>query len=83
MGLEVFYYKKCFKFSDRFRLPHFPLLTFPDFSCSERSLSLETDVDLEEKLINSNSVILKSTVVASGGIGAVIDIESFNNLEKL
>ena len=57
--------------------------TFPDFSCSGNSLGVEAGVDLEEKLINSNSVVLKSTVEASGGIGAVIDIERSSELEKL
>ena len=55
--------------------------TFPSFSCSESSLGLETGVDLEEKLVNSNSMVLKSTVEASDGIGAVI--ERFSDLEKL
>ena len=57
--------------------------TFPDFSFSESSLVLEAGVDLEEKLVNSNSVVLQSTVEASGGIGIVTDIERFSDLERL
>ena len=45
--------------------------TFPDFSYSGNSLGLEAGVDLEEKLVNSNSVVLRSTTEASIGIGAV------------
>ena len=57
--------------------------TFPDFSCCGSSLVLKADVDLVEKLVNNNSVVLQSTVGASGGIGIVIDIERFNDLERL
>ena len=45
--------------------------TFSDFSSSGSSLVLEPGVDLEENLVNSNSVVLQSTVEASGGIGIV------------
>ena len=58
-------------------------VTFPNFSCSGNSLDLEGSVGLEEKLVNDNNVVLKSTVEASGGTGAMIDIERFSNLEKL
>ena len=57
--------------------------TFPDFSSSGSSLILEAGVDLEEKLVNSNSVVLQSTVEASGGIGIVTHIELFSDLERL
>ena len=57
--------------------------TFPDFSCCGSSLVLKAGVDLVEKLVNNNSVVLQSTVGASGGIGIVIDIERFNDLERL
>ena len=57
--------------------------TFPSFSSSGSLLVLEDGVDLEEKLVNSNSVVLKSTVEAFGGIGVVIDIEPFSDLEKI
>ena len=57
--------------------------TFPNFSCSGISLVLEAGVDLEGKLVNSNSVVLQSTVEASGGIGIVTDIERFSDLETL
>ena len=40
--------------------------TFLEFS-SGSSLVLEAGVDLKEKLVNSNSVILKSTVETSSG----------------
>ena len=56
--------------------------TFPDFSCSGSSLVLEAGVDLEEKSVSSYSVVLQSTVEASGGIGIVIDIERFSDLER-
>ena len=57
--------------------------TFSDFSFSESSLVLEAGVDLEEKLVNSNSVVSQITVEASGGIGIVTDIERFSDLERL
>ena len=57
--------------------------TFANFSCSGSSLVLETGVNLEVKLVNSNSVVFQSTVEASGGIGIVIDIERVSNLERL
>ena len=57
--------------------------TSNDFSCSGSSLVLEAGVDLEEKWVNNNSVVLQSTVGASGGIGIVIDIERFSDLERL
>ena len=53
--------------------------TFPDFSCSGSSLVLESGVDLEEKLVNSDSVVLQSTVESSDGIV----IERFGDLERL
>ena len=34
-------------------------------------------------MLNSNSVVLQSTVEASGGIGIVTDIEHFSGLERL
>ena len=40
-------------------------------------------VDLEEKSVNNKGVALQSTVEASGGIGIVIDIERFSDLERL
>ena len=43
--------------------------TFPDFSCTGSLLVLEAGIDLEEKLVNSNSVVFESPVKASGGIG--------------
>ena len=55
--------------------------TFPDFSCSGSLLVLESGVDLEEKLVNSDSIVLQSTVEASGGISIVI--ERFGDLERL
>ena len=55
--------------------------TFPDFSCSGSSLVLEAGVDLEEKSVNNNSVVLQSTVGGSGGIGIVIS--DFSDLERL
>ena len=57
--------------------------TFPDFSSSGRSLVLEAGVDLEEKLVNKDSVVLQSTVEVSGSIGIVTDIERFSDLERL
>ena len=57
--------------------------SFPDFSCSGSSLVLEVGVDLEEKLVYSNSVVFQSTVEASGSTGNVIDIERFRDLERL
>ena len=57
--------------------------TFPDFSSSGSSLVLEAGVGFEEELVNSNSVVLQSTVEASGGIGIVTDIERFSDLERL
>ena len=56
---------------------------FLDFICSRSSLVLEAGVDLEEKSVNNNRVVLQSTVEASGGIGFVIDIERFSDLERL
>ena len=56
---------------------------FPDFSCSRSSLVLKAGVDLEEKLVKSDSMVLQSTVEASGGIDIVIDIERFSDLERL
>ena len=53
--------------------------TFPDFSCSGSSLVLESGVDLEKKLVNSDSVVLQSTVESSDGIV----IERFGDLERL
>ena len=44
---------------------------------------LEAAVDLEEKLVNSNSVVLQSNVEASGGIGIMIYIERFSDVERL
>ena len=57
--------------------------TLPDFSCSGSLLVLEASVDLEEKSVNSNSVISQSTVKVSGGIGIVSDIKRFRDLERL
>ena len=57
--------------------------TFPDFCCSGSSLGSEVGVDLEKKLVNGNSVVFKSTVVASSVIDAVIDIKRFSDLERL
>ena len=57
--------------------------TFSDFSFSESSLVLEAGVDLEGKLVNSNSVVSQITVEASGGLGIVTDIEHFSDLERL
>ena len=57
--------------------------TFSDFSSSGSSLVLEAGIGLKERLINSNSVVLQSTVEASGGIGIVTDIERFSDLERL
>ena len=57
--------------------------TCPNFSCSGSSLILEVDVDLEKKLVESNSVVLQSTAEASGSIGIVIDIERFSDLGRL
>ena len=42
-------------------------------------LVLKAGVDLEEKLININSVVLQSAEEASGGIGIVINIERFGD----
>ena len=58
-------------------------VTFPNFSCSGSSLDLEAGVDLEEKLVNSDSVVLKSTVEAFSGIGAMTDIDRFSDMKKL
>ena len=57
--------------------------TFPHFSCSRSLLVLKACVDLEEKLVNSNRVVLQNMMEASGGIGIVIDIERFSDLERL
>ena len=57
--------------------------TFSDFSSSGSSLVLEAGIGLKERLINSNSVVLQSTVEASGGIGIVTHIELFSDLERL
>ena len=57
--------------------------TCPNFSCSGSSLILEVGVDLEEKLVKSNSVVLQSTAEASGSTGIVIDIERFSDLGRL
>ena len=57
--------------------------TFPNFSSFGSSLVLEAGVDLEEKLVNSNSVVLQNTVETSSGIGIVTDIERFSDLERL
>ena len=57
--------------------------TFSDFSCSGSWLGSEVSAVLEEKLVNRNSVVLKSTVDTSGAIGAVIGIERFSYLERL
>ena len=57
--------------------------TFADFSCSGSSLVLEAGVDLEEKLVNSDRVILQSTAEASGSTGIVIYTERFCDLERL
>ena len=57
--------------------------TCPNFSCSGSSLILEVGVDLEEKLVKSNSVVLQSTAEASGSIGIVIDNERFSDLARL
>ena len=58
--------------------------TFSDFSCSGSSWELEPVVDLEEeKLVNGNSVVLKSTVEASGGVGHVTNIERLSIFESL
>ena len=57
--------------------------TFPDFSCTGSFLVLEAGIDLEEKLVNSNSVIFQSTVKTSGAIGIMIDIGRFSDLERL
>ena len=48
--------------------------TFPDFNCSGSSLVLEAGVDLEEKSVNNNGVVLQSTVGVSFGIGIASDI---------
>ena len=57
---------------------HSPILV-----ASGSLLVLEVGVDLEEKLVNSNCVVLQSTVEAPGDIGIVIDIECFSELERL
>lgn len=58
--------------------------TFSSFSCSGSSSELEPVLDLEEeKLVNGNSVVLKSAVEASGGVGHVTDMERLSNFESL
>ena len=57
---------------------HSPILV-----ASRSLLVLEIGVDLEEKLVNSNCVVLQSTLEAPGGITIVIDIECFSELERL